>query len=246
MDCKTIQTTKVLASQTDFNTKVGLVEACKFFQDNMCEFFYNIKCDGVRLIPACNAFWAITKNKIRFVSDVGWLDIIDITTNLSKVSGVRLNLSSTIQANGETKIVCLQELCAMDSVTRKLRLINTIPQFPSDIETVDVYGDIEFDKLGFELSESDFVGTVEVNSTNIDYFGHTNNIEYVKMIYGACPSDEIKKMVIKEFEIHYLKESRESEKLKIYKRIEQDDIIFEIKKDDDVLVKAKLNFDQVN
>lgn len=244
MDCKTTQTTKVLSSQTDFNASVGLIESCQFFQDNMCEFFYNIKCDGVRLVPTCHAFWAITKNKIRFLDDVRWLDEIDITTNLCKLSGVRLNLSSKIECGGEAKMVCLQELCAMDSDTRKLRLVNTIPQFPCDIESKEAYSDIQFDKLNFELMDN-LVGEVKVNSTNIDFFGHTNNIEYVKMMYSVFPSSEIKKIKPREFEIHYLQESKEGDTLGIYRKIEENQVLFEIKKDNKTLVRAKLIFDRL-
>lgn len=237
------QTIKVLSSQTDMNTKVGLIESCSFFQDNMCEFFGNLKCDGLHLVPLRHAFWAITKNKIRFNGDACWLDTIELTTRLTKLSGVRLNLESKIEKSGVSVAECLQELCAMDSDTRKLRLISSIPELPSDIEVNEKSSDLEFEKLDFELTENDFVKEKVVDANNIDFFGHTNNIEYVRFMYGTIPPRVIKSFRLKEFEIHYLKESRESDKLRIYKREENSDYLFEIRKEDVTLCKAILKFE---
>ena len=238
MDGEIKQTIKVLSSQTDMNTKVGLIESCALFQDNMCEFFGNLKCDGVYLVPIRHAFWAITKNKIRFCGDACWRDIVDVATRLTKLSGVRLNLESRIEKSGVLVAECLQELCAMDSDTRKLRLISSIPEFPKDIWVSEKSCDFEFDKLDFESSENDFVKETVISANNIDFFGHTNNIEYVKLMYGTIPSNIIKNYRLKEFEIHYIKESREQDTLKIFRRDENSRYLFEIKKDDITQLKA--------
>ena len=65
------------------------------------------------------------------------------------------------------------------------------------------------------------------------------------MMYSIFPSSEIKKIKPREFEIHYLKESKEGDTLGIYRKIEENQVLFEIKKDNETLVRAKLIFDRL-
>ncbi len=237
------QDIKVLSSQTDFNAQVGLIQSLQYFQDNMSEFFENIKCDGVRLIKNCNAFWVMTKTKIRINKNINWLDLIKITSKVSKLSNIRLNLSSNIINDNCVAMECIQEICAMDSNTRKLRLINSINDFPRNLDVAQPISNLEFDKFDFNLNDEDFVESVKVKALNTDYFGHTNNVEYVKMMYNLCARNFLQSIKVNEFEIHYLKESKESDELKLYKRKEKNKLYFEIKKENDSITKSIIKFD---
>ena len=102
---------KIPSSKIDFNGKVGVIQALEIFQDNMCEYYKRLNCDGIYMIPKCHAFWALIKTKIKFYKDVNWLDKCNIKTDVCKLSNVRMNLSSALyDENRNLAISCLQEI----------------------------------------------------------------------------------------------------------------------------------------
>ena len=234
---------KIGASQTDFAGGVGLLGALVLFQDNMCEYYKQMTCDGIYMVPKCHAFWALTKTKIRFNKFVNWLDECDIKTDICKLSNIRMNLSSVISnLNGENVIDCIQELCGMDSDTRKFRTVDSIPYFPKDIDISDSFNDLTFSKFDTNIDDNDLCASVIINSSNVDYFGHTNNVEYVKFLYGALDYSFLKNIKILDFEIHYLKESSVGDHVSIYLKNFDNFVYFEIKNGSDTLTKARLNY----
>lgn len=239
------QKVKVLASQTNFDAKVGLIEALEYFQDNMSEYFKTLNCDGIYLVPKRHAFWAVTKTKIRFNSDVNWLDTFEIFSNVSKISMIRLDLSHKIMADGNNSIDCLQEMCVMDSETRKLRTIDTVPEYPKDVTLIEPYNDLSFEKFNFDYGKMELRKRIVVDSNNVDFFGHTNNVEYAKMMYGACSCEFLRSIKIETFEIHHIKESREFDNLDIYIKQTENEINFGIKNNDVIIAEAKMVYHKV-
>lgn len=245
MDTLFKQNIKVLASQTNFDAKVGLIDALRYFQDNMSEYFKALNCDGVYLVPKRHAFWAVTKTKIRFNCDVDWLDNFEIFSNVSKISLIRLDLSHKIENANERAIDCLQEMCLLDSETRKVRSIDSVPEFPKDATVIEAYNDLAFDKFNFDYDKMELKKSVVVDANNVDFFGHTNNVEYAKMMYGACTCEFLRSIKIKTFEIHYIKESREFDKLDIYFKQTENEINFGIKNSDIVIAEANLMYEKL-
>ena len=96
MDTLFKQKVKVLASQTNFDAKVGLIEALEYFQDNMSEYFKTLNCDGIYIVPKHHAFWAVTKTKIRTV-------IILENSNFGKITPFVRNTS---KAGIKERLIC--------------------------------------------------------------------------------------------------------------------------------------------
>lgn len=239
------QNVKVLSSMTNSNAEVGISHALSYLQDNMSEYMGSLNCDGITMIPKANCFWVMTKSKIRFNGRVKWLDSITLKTYLSHKSPARLNIVNDIlDRDGNVIIEGIQELCAMDSDTRKIRLIKST-LFPEDIKPLSTNKDIEFSKLDFELDESKFKKEVTVSSENIDYFGHANNVEYSRFILSTFGGDELKMLNPKTFEIHYIAESKEGDKLSIFMDKVDKKYLFEIKRGEKVCVKAIIEIWQI-
>jgi len=239
------QRLKVLSTQTDHNTEVGFLQAVGLMQDNMCEYFKNIHCDGPTLVPSHQCFFVLSKTKLKIVQKPKWLQKIDVKTDISKLTNIRLNVCHNIcDEDGNLLIEGLQELCPMDINTRRIRAINSIP-FPTDVEiNVDYEKTLEFEKFTQELTKENLIDKVVVTTENIDYYGHTNNIEYVKFILSTIPSSEFYKMDVTGFEIHYINESREGEELDIYCRKTPTNYYFEIKNCESCICKAMLKYCQ--
>lgn len=240
MSIESKQSLIVSASQTDVNARLGVIQALTYAQDNMCKLFYDLDCDGIRLTKSHHAFWAVTKTKVDLSGEIKWLDNVEITTKITCIKPIRLNLETIIFNDfGQVKIT--QEIVAMDSENRKVRMINSIPNFPSadSIENDNIY---KFDSLRLDDVDYRFVGEIKVDSNMIDYFEHTNNIAYARIILGTMDAEFLKDFKPKNFEIHYLKETRYLDVLKVYKYDSDGNILFKICKDDEIVCLAKLNY----
>lgn len=233
--------TIVPASATDHTVGVGLVGAVTFMQDNMCEFFGQMGCDGLTMIPVCNAFFVITKTKIKFHKKCKWREDVVLKTVVSDVSKIRVNLVNNIYVENGVCIEGIQELCAIDKDSRSIRSVEST-LFPKDIETQESVGDLKYTKFDFNLNEFELKKIIEINLSNVDYYKHTNNVEYVKFCMSVLDSEMFENNVVDTFEIHYIKESVIGDKLSIYVNQKGDKIDFVFMKDDDVCVKAEIAF----
>lgn len=236
------QNIKVLSSQTDMNIEMGIVQSIALIQDNMCEFFKNVHCDGMTLIPTHNCFFVVTKTKVHFDRFAKWLDLVEMTTDVSSLSRISVNLKTDfVDVNRKEKFVsCVQEMCAMDNDSRRVRLLNTTP-FPNVNDESGVREKV-FSKFSQEFDIEDLVREVKVDSMNIDIYQHTNNVEYVRLMMSVLDKKFFLDKRITDFEIHYVSESKYGDVLQIYKKELSDGIYFEIRNDDRVVTKALVEY----
>ena len=231
------KTYNILSTQIDHRAQLGMVQILGLNQDNFCEFFKLLGCDGITMIPVANCFFVATKTRFKILSSPRWLDDVRVISSISKKSVARIECDCTIvDESGNVCAYGKQELCAMDSNTRRLRMVDTT-LFPRDI-SIGEPNDITFDKLDFDNCDS--VTQVTVQYSNTDFFGHTNNVEYVKMMLDVLPVDLVRSIEITDFEIHYIKESKAQDVLDIKYRIGDDSVLFEIYRDDAIITKAKM------
>lgn len=241
METKYTQCIKVLSSRVGVDLNLDLISALNILQDNMCEYFKNIGCDGVTMVPKVGCFFALTKTKIKIHSTPSWLDKITLTTDITKLTNVRLNIESDIIKDGNICISCMQEMCAMDINSRKLRMIETT-LLPKNIEVERSKFNDGFTRFDCEFDEKDFIEEYKIKPSNIDMYRHTNNVQYAKILLDTFELFELEKIDITEFEIHYLKESKVGDMLKIYRKQLHNQYVFEIKFNDEVITKAVLKY----
>ncbi len=235
------QKVKVLSSMTDANANVGLSHTLSYLQDNMSEYFESMGCDGLTMIPIVKCFWVMTKTKVKFNSTIKWLDKITLETDLCKETNIRLNiLNNILDDKGNLLVEGIQEICAVDSDTRRVRAVDTTI-LPKDIEIDETkIPNLKFTRFDEELGDENYIKDIVIDSRNIDFFGHTNNVEYARFMLSTFTGEEVKNLIPREFEIHYIAESREGDKLSIYRKSLEGSHYFEIKNGDKVISKAML------
>ena len=233
----------VNSTWTDVNINMGLLPTLAVVQDNMCEYFKLLGCDGLTMVPACDCFLVVTKNKIHFNDFIQWLDEFKITSEISGLTRIKLLLETNItNKDGKVIATCEQEMCAMDNTLRKIRMLDTT-LVPKDLEVTKEQL-LNFERMSFDLSEENFVENRDVKVVNLDFYKHTNNIEYVRMMLSLVDLKFLEENIITDFEIHYISESKFGDVLELYKQIEEDKICFEIKKDGKALTKAMLKYEK--
>ena len=230
---------KLPASLIDINAKLGIVDALTCLQDNMCEYFKLLGCDGLTMLPICNAFFVITKTIVKFVGSANWLDEIEVKTNIAKKSNIRVNLSNSIYLNKKPIVLGLQEMCAVDGNDRKLRMVDST-LFPQDIN-VGCDNGLAFSKIMVDFDERDFVKEIVIDASHLDFYKHTNNVEYARFVLSTLTVDEISNSDIDTFEIHYISQCVEGDKVKIYKKV-IDNIVYHqmVLNNGQVINKSKL------
>lgn len=235
------QKLKVGASLTDVNIQMGLTQSLSVVQDNMCEYFKMLGCDGLTMMPVCNCFFVLTKTKIKFNKFLTWLDMFNVSSEITNKTRVKVFINTNI-TNDSQEIVssCIQEMVPMDADKRCLRMIDTT-LFPADLETTG-NADIEFSRMDFELEDDKICKTVNVGTVNLDFYRHTNNVEYVRLMMSCLELDFFDNNIIEDFEIHYISESRYEDVLDIYMDKLEDSIVFEIKRSEQLVCKARLNY----
>ena len=230
---------KLPASLIDVNAKLGFVDAISCLQDNMCEYFRSLGCDGLTMLPICNAFFVITKTIIKFNSSAKWLDEIEVKTSIAKKSNIRVNLSNSIYLNNEIVVEGLQEMCAVDGDERKLRMVDST-LFPKDI-AVNNNCNLSFSRMLIDFDESDCVEEIVINASHLDFYKHTNNVEYARFVLSTLTIEELTNKEIDTFEIHYINQSVEGDKLKIYKKTIDNIVYFQmVSSDGNVINKSQL------
>lgn len=232
------QDIKVLSSRTDDKCRLSVIGTFNLLQDNMCEYFDSIQCDGLHLVPSHNCFFVVSKTKVHFDKYFNWLDSVKLITEDESASRVTVNLRTRfVDGGGNTRIDCVQEMCVMDAISRKLRLVDTTP-FPMDDDAkVRVK---YFSKLP-SLDDGELVFSTVVKYTNIDFYHHTNNVEYIRIILDGMPSDMLEKLSMEDIEIHYLMETKLGDKLDVFRVVDDRDIYFEIRREDKVISRAKVS-----
>ena len=244
MKCIYEQSAKVSATLTDTNVEMGLVQALSIVQDNMCEYFRAIQCDGLTMIPACNCFLVVTKTKIKLLNSLKWLDCFHVKSEISGKSKIRINLcTDMVDESGKVFVLCNQEMCAMDATNRTLRMLNTT-LVPDDLE-ITKECDMNFARMNFEMCEEDLVKVHKVDICNLDFYKHTNNVEYVRLMLSTMDLNFVTNNRIVDFEIHYMAESKFDDELKIYRKIKDNEISFVIKNEENIIVKALLNYEKI-
>ena len=239
MDNTFVKDYKIASTQIDHNASLGILQVLGLNQDNFCEYFKVLGCDGLTMIPIAKCFFVTTKSKFKILKQPHWLDIVRVTSSIAKRSTARIECDcSIVDSEGNLCAYGKQELCAMDSENRHLRMVDST-LFPSDIVPANS-NDIEFSKLSFEQGKNHLV--VPVKFSNIDFFGHTNNIEYLKIMLDILPADLVNKITITGCEIHYLRESKMGDYLDIYYTILDDKIQFIAYKDNEIINKTVVEF----
>lgn len=230
-------------SEIDSSAHLSLVSCLNYIQNMSTEYFQTMKTDNFTLSTENNAVWVITKTKVKFIKRPVWKDEITIRIYSVKISAVRYDLEISFEdKNGECLVLAKQEYCAMDIETRRARKISTI-SFPNDLEAENAKYNDDYRKLRDTFNEEDYILSQKITSQDIDFSKHTNNVVYVRYIMNVFTCEFLEKNEINDFEIHYISESREGEKIDIFqKNISDKEIEFLTKSEEKDVTRAYITF----
>lgn len=229
-------------SNCDRKVNLSVLNSLYLIQDMMTEYFGFLKSDNIILKSENNAIWVLAKTKVHFNKYPKWRDLIEGTVFTTGIKPIRVETEAQFKdKDNNVLFYANQETCVIDLTDRKIRKINTV-NYPTGVQIKEGINKEKYLRLNTEFTEADKVYEQKIHSTDIDFSYHTNNVSYVKYILNSLNSDFIDSHKITDFEIHYINESKEGQKLSIYKKIKDTEIEFLIKEENREIARANLKY----
>lgn len=240
---KLVKNQNISASLTDFSGELSIFGALRIMEDAITEFMGDLKIDGLTSKRLYNAVWVFTKTKMKFLKSITWDKDYTVSCFFSKIANATMNIDVAIKnAEGNLCVYSRTEICALDATTGRIRKVSTVGVDES-ITTEPSLCEILFTKIDAE--DPPVKEQVKIGYTNIDFVGHTNNLEYVRFMLNTYSVKEIAERPIREMQIVYMNQSFEGDTLTLHKGNFDGKDIFVIKKDDKNVVKSEILRDGV-
>lgn len=192
-------------------------------QDAMTEQLSALQKDGITIKEKYGAMWVAVKHRAEFFRRPLWLEDMTVTTRLFALGQVK-NVRGYEICHGEERLVTASsEMCVLDIAARRIRKLSSV-EFPTDAISTEEDKKPTFSEefpstSGVNREEGDeLVFERAVRSGEIDYSRHMNNVAYVRFFCDAFPVKFYDEHFVRGVEVHYLKESKEGEVLRVYRR----------------------------
>ncbi len=201
----------------DFSYNMPIHEILKLIERATFNHANIMGLDHKTMEKSSNAFWIVTKLKLKIKSPISSGQKLNIKTWTHEPNLVRFKRDFVIRSNSRLLLKGSSEWCCLDMTTRKLRKASTVayPELEmveqTDVKTV-------YANLRPELDKLDYVYSYIVRATDIDVNFHTNNLKYNYMALNAFTVRELQQIQIKEYELYFINESHEGDIIEIYKK----------------------------
>ena len=204
-------------TNVDFSMSVPVAELMKLFEIATFKHSTIMGLDHVSMEKNSQAFWVVTKMKVVPQKPILSGEKISITTWTHELGSIRALRDCVIKSGTTIKAKFNAEWCCLDWNTRRIRKMSTI-QYPElEMEKTNNVK-TSFSNKREDVEEKHYVYTRTIRSTDIDVNLHTNNLKYNFMAMDAFSVEELKSFNIKEYEIYFVNESHQGDKIDIYKK----------------------------
>lgn len=229
---------KVMSSYCDSINRLSPFMMQTLFEELADANATQLGIDQPTLMQRDSAFWVVRRIKFEFKSVVKDHDDVILKTWPSGPEMLRCFRSYQIlKPNMEPAVNSLAEWVILDKETRRLRKTDSV-QYP-DIEFLPEKAcEPSFKRFKDNFTEEDFVYEKVIRACDIDISHHTNNTKYCMMVIDSFSIKELESMTLKELEIHYEAESLEGDRLRVYRKQEDGEWHFAIKRDGKVITYA--------
>ena len=212
--------TRLMPSLMDINTELNANGALALFQDITSVHSEQMGVDNPVMARRSNAYWAISRSKIRFYSHPRIFDPMKLVTWPVKPRFVRFDRNYLIYSgDGEDRLIAegCSEWVILDRDTHGIRKLETTC-YPEMDYCPDVTSLPPYTRFRADLGDEDYVYTKKILSSSIDASNHTNNVKYSEILLDALPVKFFRENRIRDFDIRFVSESREGDELRVYAR----------------------------
>lgn len=198
----------------DPSGRMSLLGALTLVEDVVVDTLDKMEINGFKMRKQFGAVLVFSKNHVKFLQPLRWKEKVTVSCFISAKSVARLNVDVCVKnQHGEIALYARTEVCAVDVESARIRRLDAV----SIGEKIRVYAPlVEMEWQAVDPAEQ-LVDTVTVRTANIDYAGHTNNVEYIRLLLNTFTLDEWRGgIATKELQVAYLNQSFLGDKLDIF------------------------------
>ena len=184
---------------------LSIVGAFNRRQDALTEYLGSFGCDNVTLKSKFNAVWVVVRSKLKVNELPDWKAEVRAVSGIVKLTRLSFDLLTMFYSKSDDLLFAVRsEICAMDFSARGIRPLNSVG-FPLDAEVEPCIEGMEFlpCKSGGAAPKYEYT----VRSTDIDYSGHLNNTNYVKLMLNTLSPEIYSGRKGLTFDIRFAKET---------------------------------------
>lgn len=201
------------AGACDPSGRLSLVGALTLIEDAITATLAKMELDGFTVRRKYGALMVFSKNHLRYLQAINWQDKISVSCFIAMKSAARMNVDVCVKnMAGEIALYARTEVCAVDAQTGRLRRMDSVG-VGEQVKVVRAPYDLPFEPME---GEGELIDTVTVRTGNIDYAGHTNNVEYIRLLLNTFTLDEWRGMAPHELQVAYLNQSFLGDELSIH------------------------------
>lgn len=207
----------------DPSGRLSLLGALTLVEDVVIDTLDRMDVNGFNLRKKYGAVLVFSKNHIKFYQPIRWREKVSIACFVSTKSVARLNVDVCVKnEQGVIAMYARTEVCAVDVESARLRRLDTVG-IGEKIRVYRALAEIEWQQID---KADTLIDTLTVRTSNIDYAGHTNNIEYIRMLLNTFTLEEWSGGIVpRELQIAYVSQSFLNDELSIYAMNRNDESI---------------------
>lgn len=225
---------------------VGVRGYLTYFQNAVTEYMINLGLDGFTLFEKYGAAWVYAKYKLHInkKADFHNLQTKSWIEKRRSVSSLLQNLE--ISRSDELYAFGKLEFCLYSFRHERLCRVSDI-DFPFSATVEKAVEIAPFTRIKPNFDRGEYKYSHIVRYTDLDSNIHMNNIKYVDMLLNAFDNNFYKTHFISDFEIHYLNQSYEGEKIDVFvQNTENKYTVTGIKEDSTIAVICIIETEQIH
>ena len=235
---KLIKEVVIPASICDTNVKLSVKGAFDLVQDYLTEMMSELQIDGVSLRKKYGCVWIFTRNRIQIDRAPDWKEHCIVESYISSAKGAKMTVDTMLKnREGEICVYSRVEMCAIDLQTQRIKRVRDVG-VTSEAYVEASERDIEFSRLKHEGLRD--IATLTVQSGDIDFIQHTNNVSYVRFVMNTYTVQQINERPVREIEVRYASQTHEGDTLTIRKAVVGEKEFFDIVHEETVAVDCEI------
>lgn len=215
---------RILSGRCDHTARLGYADAFTLCQDLATTHAAELGV-GIWDMAARGLFWLTVKTRLHFYDRPRMMDFVTLETWPVAPELMRGMREYRVEQNGKTLITGMTEWAVIAPETGKLCRMEGI--FPPELRFVPEAADKRpFLRIPGDFSDGTLRGEYRVNSGDIDFGRHMNNVAYLRAFLSLFSTKELDALPIREIELAFRASCYEGDTLRFYTRPVSDGLEF--------------------
>lgn len=229
--------------ESDHTGLVGAGGYFEYFQDAVTAYMHTLGKGNDTLPEDYGICWVFTKYKLHIEKRTGYDSPLELASWVENPRpSVRFHQAFTVSRGQELLAKGRMESCLCDLNAGKIRTPQDI-DYPTDTDEGTALELPPFQRFPKTAEGMELCYTHTVRYTDLDKSRHMNNQKYIPLFLNAFDLDFQIGKQITDFEIHYLRQCFEKERISIWRAKRAHDFLLTgVKEDGTLAVQASITF----